>query len=54
MTVTEYFAENVDEASEFYVFKSEKNRDAFVRRNYNESWKFGRIVDGVEITDGWK
>ncbi len=51
--MTEYFAQSVDDDCEFYVFKSEKNRDAFVRRNYDESWKIGRIVDGNEITDGW-
>ena len=49
----EHFAQNVDEDSEFYLFKSEKNRDAFVRRNYDESWKIGRVVNDVEITDGY-
>lgn len=55
MTTLKHFAENVEEASEFYTFDSERKRDNFVRRHIDESWKLGRIVlrDGVEqeITD---
>lgn len=55
MTVLKYFAENVDDASDFYVFGSERKRDNFVRKNIDDSWKLGRIVlrDGIEqeITD---
>lgn len=49
----QFFAEDVDEASEFYVFSSEKKRDKFVRGNPYTSWKFGRIVNDSEIVDGW-
>lgn len=49
----EYFAQNADEDSEFYLFKSEAKRDAFVRKHDAYGWKFGRVVNGVEITDGW-
>lgn len=49
----EYFAQNADVDCEFYVFKSEAKRDAFIRRNDFYGWKFGRVVGGVEITDGW-
>ena len=50
MTTLKHFAENVEEASEFYTFDSERKRDNFVRRHIDESWKLGRIVlrDGVE------
>lgn len=48
-----YWAQSVDDDCEFYMFWTEAKRDAFVRRHDNESWKFGRLVDGVEITDGW-
>lgn len=52
MKLTTYFAEDVDEASEFYLFASEKLRDSFVRRNGYTSWRFGRVVNEREITDG--
>lgn len=51
--MTQYFAEGVDESSEFYLFRTERARDRFIRRRSDENWKFGRVVDDREITDGW-
>lgn len=51
--MNEYFAQNADDDCEFYLFKSEDKRDAFIRKHHSYGWKFGRVVNGVEITDGW-
>ncbi len=51
--MTLYFAQNADDDCEFYLFASETKRDSFVRRNGYTGWKFGRVVNDVEITDGW-
>jgi len=49
-----YWAQCVDDDCEdFCMFWTKASLDDFLRRYSTERWKFGRLINGVEITDGW-
>jgi hypothetical protein len=48
-----YWVKSLDgDFEEFCMFWTKASRDNWLSRYSDERWEFGRLIDGVEITEG--